>query len=581
MIHIPSAGCGWAISGGTYTCGGLPKLDIALAGTTITGWIPYADVGDETVIDQFDHVPQHIEGFRMTLSSIVDMSGGTVKRPEVPELACRVDFDPFNELVVGTTPSYVYNIDNPELTGNTNTQFTGFLDFYNQVPQYKANFYVTVDGGTAQKMPSTETFPVYGATSYMGPGILEPMLNTQFGNIDIDMPPTPDLTTDAIIYGLVGLQGWRHAIDTRINNTYIGSSETGMVNLENAKNLNGGCANFTIHANASTVIGAPGLAGPSYTIDGGTIKVDGELLPDVPEAVAGSTIFDAYLDIYKYAEDETETPALGATITTIGIGLPQSTAPSTGVFQHLKFEYIGSVRYINSGDTPISGSTVWSLYEIHQGDCLYEVTLGGGTGGGGSTCDCKYNGPFMVTPGNSFRSVKIDGIDPKDELTNYAGRVFYNGADQAIQVDGYELTSIEPGSDIYANVYGNTINYSFAMEAGTPPAYNIRLAKVMNYTATYTIILGATNGHIDEMEGEIIQDLGDALSGCTVYPITDDYYSQRIIPLSEASRIYEVVANTCTGNYQNEGEATASISNYEPEIIQIHYGDIYVDGRWQ
>ena len=419
MIHISSAGCGWAISGGTYTCGGLPKLDIALAGTTITGWAPYADVGDDTVIDQFDHVPQHIEGFRMTLSPIIDMSGGTPSQLEVPELACRVDFDPFNELIEGTTPSYVYNIDTAALTGNTNTQYTGFLDLYNQITTYNKNFYVTIDGTTASM---DGAFPEYQQESTMGPGILEPMINTDFGEINVDMPPTPDLTVDAIIYSLVGLQGWRHAIDMRVNNLMVNAADTGMENLEAAKNMEGPCANFQIKALTgypfaplSDYTQTPGMV-PAYQIGPGTICINGYDLT-VSTDIQKSGAFIGYLD---YLVDAT-----GATANIV-----YADGPSSPPLNWHRVE-IGRVRAIenvagSTVRTPFPAGSSYRLYRIEQGECINELEY----------IDGSTSGYVYMTVNNGGRSYTTDALLDSLETVGDQG---YRGA-QADAIISYVAT---------------------------------------------------------------------------------------------------------------------------------------------
>lgn len=580
MRRINTSGCGWAISGGTYTCQGLPKLDIVFGTTSIVG-----STVDGTVYDQFDRLPQHIEGFRMTLSPILDM-GGTAISPEVPELACRVNFDPFDD-----STGSVLNTGS-DLTVNDLLKNTGFIDMYNNGPGYKDKFYVSVSG-TTYHMVNDSDYPTYTDSAVMEPGALEPMLDTQFGPVQIDMPPTPDLTTDAIIYSLAGLQSWRHTIDTRVSNTYVNASETGMANLQNAINQQGPCSQFNIEANPpsgslyTTVIGAPGFREyPTYTITGGTVKVDGVTLPNrVEDFTPAGAIFDAYLDVFRYNN------ILGATITTTDsspTNLPQSIKPATGTFDHLKFEYIGSVRSVTTADGPISGSTAWQLYEIEQGDCIYEITIGGGTGGG-STCTQEYYGAFMVdvAPGTSVgtAAVEITGVDGAWENDSYvpkAGYICYNGVSCGL-VGTASIASVSPGSNIWLEAHGPGVAPTYTTEDAptedTPPAYRVRLARIPTFITKYTTKLEGTPTFDNEYKDEVMTVPAMFAPGSAVTPNEEDGGHTGTLTPGETGTIYEVIDNTCTGYYQIGLPATYTAVD-EPEVVQIHHGDVYVDGRW-
>jgi len=636
MRRIKTAGCGWSISDGTYTCHGLPKLDIVFGTTSLVG-----STVDGIVYDQFNRLPQHIEGFRMTLSPILDM-GGTAISPEVPELACRVNFDPFDD----STDS-VLNTGS-DLTVNDLLKNTGFIDMYNNGPGYKDKFYVSVSG-TTYHMRDDSDYPIYTDSAVMEPGALEPMLDTQFGPVQIDMPPTPDLTTDAIIYSLAGLQSWRHTIDTRVSNTYVNVSETGMVNLENAKNQAGPCSQFNIvavpsaTASFATVIGAPDFSDyPSYMITGGTLTVDGVLLPKEVEPFSPpGAIFDAYLDVFRYNN------ILGATITTTDPSLPNlpiSLPPSTGVFEHLKFEYIGSVRSVTTANGPISGSTAWKLYEIDQGDCIYEITIGGGTGGGGPY---EYDGPFKVTVSGSESGVTVEvtGIDhimDGDHWKTMAGHITFAGlwdsgiiantwtsafptsqlleggeADVFLRVAALTTTTTtttesevttpvivtdeEQNQEVVYNTTTDT-SYStgYAYYVNTFPGwsqpepkdpgqtvtvtesapYIVRLAKI---TGVSMVIDHTTNTGTPQQDPDvegIVPETAEDLAGVGADVSYNTTSAEGPAATITGGTIHLVEGGTCTG-FSVIGETVsvwykASGGN----VKQVQHGDVYVDGRW-
>lgn len=413
MKRIGESGCGWlriegsTVEGSTasYYCSGLPKLDIVFGTTSITGsTIEERDL----TYDHFDRVPQKIEGFRMTLSPILNMSGTTSGDVlEVPELTCRVDVDPFDEL-----PDCVLNTD-PALSYNALTANTGFLDLYNNVDSYHEQFYVTVDG-TTHHMVNDSDYPAYTVDDQMGPGILEPMLNTQFGPVAVDMPPTPDLTTDALIYSLAGLQSWRHTIDGRVSNNYINAVDYGLIGLDNARNQRGPCGNFNISVEnqPAEVLGIPrhfDEVTPTYSVGSGIITLNG---------VPGTTIsgvsniaapFSAYLDV---SED-------GAVVMIVS-GSPYL-SPEMQVAEHT-YIYIGSVRRVDAlQDFPIVGSTTFSLFEINQGDCIDQVRTEYGSNAK------AYPGPFLVTGSTlSDASYMVTGFDLVG-TTHYAGKIYLDG----------------------------------------------------------------------------------------------------------------------------------------------------------
>ena len=550
MIHIPSTGCGWAVSGGTYTCGGLPKLDEVFQTTDVTG---QTIEGTTITYDEFDRVPRHIEGFRMTLSPIIDMSGGTPSQLEVPELACRVDFDPFNELVAGTDPSYVYNIDNAALTGNTNTQYTGFLDLYNQVKTYKDNFY-TVNGDTISG--STEyiggNFPTYKDQEEMGPGILEPMINTDFGEIHVDMPPTPDLTVDAIIYSLVGLQGWRHAIDMRVNNLMVNAADTGMENLEAAKNMEGPCANLQIKVKNGypfapfDVFGSTNSVIPSYMVTQGNITING-----FPVTIHGTTHssypadvqdgieapFYAYLEYWPLVTGTTITGYTGTIRNTQGPYSP--TDPSHQTVEIGRVKAVSNITGTTISGTTISGSTAlntpfpagssYMLFEIEQGDCIEKIDTVNADGTG-------YLYQTVVTGGKQYKTdslLNYNEFNAELSAANAIRGVQASAIQQYVAAHGStasgegrlypDYVELSKGESSVLSGIGVGVTYVFPVKRDQHIGFRTEANAVANCFVKYAPALGETGTPFKLDEGKAAYDLQVAdADGFVRFSILDD-----------------------------------------------------------
>lgn len=488
MIRINTSGCGWSVIGGTYSCSGLPKLDPVFQHTHLTG----GTVSGYEEVDMYDKIPQHIEGFVMTLTPIIDMSGEP-NPPEVPELACRVDFDPFSE-----SPKCVLNTDDPKLTANLATKDQGFIDLYNQVPSYKSSFYVvrkvqvTVPGATYH-MRTESDFPIYGNAGIMAPGVLEPMLDTMFGPVDIDMPPTPDLTTDAIIYSLAGLQSWRHTIDGRVSDTYINAVDYGLLGLANQANQKGTCTNFQISVNGTepvTVIGTPryfdkesGANRPTYSISGGNINLNGTSTEIEGYADEAKPPFTAYLDVVP-----------DGTTASIIVRDTDYIDPEDRVEGHT-YLYIGSVRSVQEPSAFIAGSTTFRLYDIVQGDCIEDVRTQFGDK------NKEYPGPFVVIHNADTDTLSVSGFDVDSGQTPRAGKIFIDGSSVAWGPRGNVDTPEGAERDfVYAHIEVQDPGTSSVSVVGC--TYSTSDVPVPQGTATFTYTIrlaGFVSGELEQI----------------------------------------------------------------------------------
>ena len=398
MKRIKS-GCGYIIGDNTYTCKGIGMLNAAF----------------KDADPAFDKIPQHLEGFVMTLSPILNMDA---KRMEVPELACRVELNPF-EVHDGA----ILNAGS-DYTSYSENQSDGFLDMYGRVYKGMDDLYFYIDNPDNHKDVDNDSDYVFTVDAVMGPGILEPLVDTSFSPLGVDTITAVDAGLDGLGYSLDVFGQWRDLIESRINSLSTGVTidyrpVRGLLNLEQAKNKEGRCKNFKISLMGGTpaVIGTALAQDPVYTIAGGTITVNGSTV-----IVEGSTTtvptFESYLDILE----STVTP--GSYLGVVRQSLP--TAPVEG---HLKYVYIGSVVEITGSSTfPYHNAESYKLYQIKQGDCIINVDVN-------REEDDEYRGPFWVTR-VSGRSMKVTGFDGTAQQPK-AGKVY---------VDGTTVTTVGEGT---------------------------------------------------------------------------------------------------------------------------------------
>lgn len=344
MQRINPRGCGYEIketaAGKVYICTPTESLKPLFAHTYVDTYAtPTVGEGSgddyhvkqeawvsgslQGTLDNYSQIPQVFEGFVMTLTPIIDMNGDALS-PEVPELECRVSFDPFvtaSTLLVGNTAT--------AYTADPDTVNTGFLDMYNNVTSarqppddtirdhiYRERVYmlartndelsdtvIDITGESAYKI-STQIRPfIKGSTHYVdgigfqfvgdslqtltaGPGILEPMLDTAFPHINLDTITGPDALGDFTMWEFDVINQWKKLVDIRLNDInvprYNYNKINGALNLEGAKNIKSPCDNFQIYRyNASispiqTVNASESPVFPGYCISDGIVYIDGE-----------------------------------------------------------------------------------------------------------------------------------------------------------------------------------------------------------------------------------------------------------------------------------------------------------------
>lgn len=473
-----------------YKCRPIPKLNplfqntytdiyavkdikTAVMGAFDSAWVGPSSYDSSMLvgtIDNYAQLPQQFEGFIMTLAPIINM--GTDVTPEVPELACRVDFNPF------TYGSSSIENNSPEYTANNATAETGFLDYYTQLELYSSAVYVDVEGGTevvdggtavvvegstAEVVGATYTLatdmPAYiqGSTitkdSHLGwiiggdkitltagPGLLEPMLDTELPPIGIDTIPSADIIGDFAMWEFNTINQWQRLVDARLNGlkTVIPTVDyggvKGLYNLKNEEYQKSACGNFQISvANPlEPIIGTLDMNTPLYEISGGTIYLNGQYVsiggvPAIDEDTGEYEVnevsgefeyvlapFTAYLDVAPSGNTASVITYPGSNVT---IDETKREAGHTYI-------YIGAVKSVSaSANFPLEGGTAFKLYKIEQGDCIDEVR----TNYGGSD---EYPGPFVVAVGYSSATpyIYVGGFDEDSSNDPQAGKIYLNGA---------------------------------------------------------------------------------------------------------------------------------------------------------
>jgi len=310
MIRIKSNKCGYR----GYSCEGIPSLT--------SGGMFDSDLVSE-LDAEFAKLPVKIKGMVFTEETI-DMGWNGQKHPEVAELSCRSDTDPESEdtnvSIWGATgipveingSTYYYPV-----YGGTN----GWADLYNVKVEGSTQYfyrntetgvlaatsdvYLKCDGGTFHNIfDVTDHIPefVRGCTAYltggteyeMSPGLLEPMLDTDFDPVGIDTITSMDAGLDAVTFNNIVISNWRGVVDDRFRNVYarlnsipIGSTDYSLRDLKNEEYDESLCDNFRIilsNANGQALQTLGHTVANVYTVSDGVVSVD-----DATIGVTGKT----------------------------------------------------------------------------------------------------------------------------------------------------------------------------------------------------------------------------------------------------------------------------------------------------
>lgn len=591
MRRIAANRCGY----NGYTCTPLGKLQPIFAHTGMV-WdgIPEHMAPTLEQLDNYKNIPAKIEGFLMTLPQIPDMSQVTL---EVPELSCRVDFDPLS--------------DAPGATKNDPGTVGGFLDNYNVYKNGGTYVSAEVEGATATaEYVLKDTLPEFEAPYILQPGLLEPMVDTSFDPVPIDQITAMEANNNGVLLSIGMLQNWRTIVDGRINDlyqkvrtTYGEYDAAGLIDMLNQKYKKSPCPNFKMTRTAGLNVIQDGSSNtPIYSISGGTVYVDGT--PVEVEAYGGTNsagVFVAYLTVTENPEGSEE--AYTGTISVIRAPnnatpeelqvLPKIPANTDTTFNF----QIGGVRLVPAPSNTESHGTKYQLYELVVDECLENIELSGGTGGG-STVTSEYDGPFKVVKGTTAGYVSLEPFDILGTSPQvYTGKIVngdlpFNAPIGDVQITGATDATISVTKDIYAKIHLNTKQTEYVI---TVPQTRPENEQDIIYVRLARVTLGGIKYDKVVVTSSYARLQNTAIIGQTVTRpidfVVDPQPALFNIPVGTAfpfyavGNVYEVEGGTLTGWYGKPATSIAGstvgatvIATQEKEIIQIQYGDIVLSG---
>ena len=309
MIRIKADRCGYD----KYKCVGIPQISEDSNGMFDENVAIVASMKAE-----FNKLPMRIKGmvFSEDTTNMSWPDGGP--HPEVPELTCRTNTDPLSDdtdvsvhpvcldvVISGHTYQYpVY--------GGT----SGWADLFNaeyqhgEDPQY---FYRNTVVGSTNAVAS-DVFIITGDTHWhniyslgglssghngvpnftvditdtmensieMGPGLLEPMLDTDFDPVDISTIPAWEAGDDAFTLNNILINGWKGVVDDRFRNIYarlnnipVAATDYNLRDLKREEYENTDCQNFRINLSAGESLQTrDNQVTNTYTVTDGQIAVD-------------------------------------------------------------------------------------------------------------------------------------------------------------------------------------------------------------------------------------------------------------------------------------------------------------------
>lgn len=435
MIRIKPRRCGYGGEKG-YTCQRLPQLQDWMFNEEI----PFI----AQMKAEFNKLPLRVKGMVYTEETI-DMGWSEFgPHPEVPELTCRSNTDPASDTtdvsVWGATgiPVEVGNATAYPVYGGSN----GWLDLFNsgyEITGGTQYFYHNISGTAAATsdvyikvtgvdheyhdiylVGNIPTFKNGEQEMEMGPGLLEPMLDTDFAPVGIDTIPAWEAGLDADIFTNIVLNAWKGVIDDRIRNIYWrlnniqpGGDDTNLRNLKNSEYAQADCDNFNISLDSGgsalrtyAEVSSGGASINTYTVGSGHVYVEGReyTVEGISNCIAP---FYAYLKIEpEYTSDFSgdvlpEGVTIGASYVSGGTVTEIIEPSQVGEFYRWTVQYpymtgascvissaagqplpgkgivgIGGVNVVVGG----TGPTSYVLFKVFRDDCIVSAELGDDTG---------------------------------------------------------------------------------------------------------------------------------------------------------------------------------------------------------
>ena len=399
MIRIKKNQCGYK----GWSCAGIPKM---------------ADGMFNSFDAQFNKLPLKIKGMVFTEETI-DMGwpeGGP--HPEVAELTCKSNTDPWSD---STDVSVHQNYLDVMVDGHT-YQYpvyggtSGWADLYNvkaegstayfyrntvvgSTTAVTSDVYVIADGHDYHDLFEVDSIPAFTAeittdledSIEMGPGLLEPMLDTDFDPISIDTIPGWEAGIDALTFNNIVLNAWKGVVDDRFRNIYarlnsIGPGDTDykLRDLADAANKDSECVNFQITLDSGSAVKDPDdIKGKTYhgdslpNADGGHVPITvgskwlGKTVtaiwqdesvwywtvekdPNTYTVSGGVVAYDSYT-ISVAAVSGIYAPFYAYLMPNLGVDTPYSNVAAADVPTVVDG---GTTRMIQDGDPTLSGGTI-------------------------------------------------------------------------------------------------------------------------------------------------------------------------------------------------------------------------------
>lgn len=200
---------------------------------------------------EFDKLPLKVKGM-VFVADTIDMDWTDSLPVEVPELTCRSDLDPFSDSIdVSAHPDYIpANISGTTVNYPVHGGTSGFIDLFHK-SNYASKVYFVVGSTTYGNIEAVSSLPTFDSTQILEPGMLEPMLDTDFKPINIDTITNVEAIIDGLDFSFINLNNWKASIDDRIKNLYsvVNTSigvDTDLRDLTSEEYKESECDNFQI-----------------------------------------------------------------------------------------------------------------------------------------------------------------------------------------------------------------------------------------------------------------------------------------------------------------------------------------------
>lgn len=345
MIEVAKNRCGYS----GYTCVGIPPLDDVFVLNGVVADTTYRSTGgvfktitqegeeQPTTLDYIDNylnLPVQVRGLVMSVDHILDMSKTP---PTAPEVTCKSSDE---ELYGLFTTLYSSIVDGKAFPKDAvyRVLLEAPLSFTTKNYYYREN-------------------PPEDEENRLEPGILEPMLDTGFSPVDIDVDPW---NWNGLTFVLVQLTKWRMLVDQRLNELSSAVAHIyGIRNMLMAMQRESICDEFKISkTGGGNPIQWSGTIQsiPKYSVAGGQVKLNGK-----SKAVSGKSNltppFYVYLNVYANGDN-------GKGVSEFSVKM--ETKPS-GVYSL----GIGGVRVV----TGKGAKPKYTVYEIAQERCKASLTV--------------------------------------------------------------------------------------------------------------------------------------------------------------------------------------------------------------